>query len=211
MRDFPVFVTEHGVASLTLKEITYRGIAYIRLQDSLEPELLLKECLDFCTAAGAQSVFATGHACLEKFPLSNVIIGMQCCVAMLPTSQLEVIPVTRDTFSQWQEIYNEKMRRVSNATTITHQDREKLAEGGAYFVRENGTLVGIGMVAEDTLHAIASLIPGKGRQILAALCGKIRGDTVRLEVSNDNLPALRLYTAVGFQQTGEISRWYRVK
>ena len=48
MKDFPVFTTEHGVASLVLKEIPYQGAAYITLRDSLEPELLLEDCLQFC-------------------------------------------------------------------------------------------------------------------------------------------------------------------
>ena len=34
MKDFPVFTTENGVASLILKEIPYRGEAYIHLRDS---------------------------------------------------------------------------------------------------------------------------------------------------------------------------------
>ena len=42
MKDFPVFTTEYGVASLILKEIPYQGTAYITLQDSLEPEKLLE-------------------------------------------------------------------------------------------------------------------------------------------------------------------------
>ena len=48
MKDLPLFTTEHGVASLVLKEIPYQKTAYIILRDSLEPEALLKECADFC-------------------------------------------------------------------------------------------------------------------------------------------------------------------
>ena len=33
MRDFPIFSTETGVSSLTLKEIPYKKQAYIRIQD----------------------------------------------------------------------------------------------------------------------------------------------------------------------------------
>ena len=53
MKDIPVFTTENGAASLILGEIPYRGQAYIRIQDSLEPESLLKECVSFCRMCGA--------------------------------------------------------------------------------------------------------------------------------------------------------------
>ena len=43
MKDFPVFTTENGVASLVLKEIPYRREAYITLRDSRTPEALLEE------------------------------------------------------------------------------------------------------------------------------------------------------------------------
>ena len=38
MRDFPVFTTEYGVASLILKEVPYRQEAYIILQATEAPE-----------------------------------------------------------------------------------------------------------------------------------------------------------------------------
>ena len=41
MKDFPVFSTSYGVASLILKEIPYRQEAYIHIQSTLEPEQLL--------------------------------------------------------------------------------------------------------------------------------------------------------------------------
>ena len=78
MRDIPVFTTPAGVASLTLKEIPYRGMAYIRLQDSVEPEQLLKECVDFCRAAGAEYVFATGHSILKDYPVHTSIWRLSC-------------------------------------------------------------------------------------------------------------------------------------
>ena len=48
MRDFPVFTTENGVSSITLKEVPYKGVAYIKIQSSLQPESFLQECVDFC-------------------------------------------------------------------------------------------------------------------------------------------------------------------
>ena len=72
MKDFPVFTTENGVASLVLKEIPYRRCAYIILRDSLEPEALLAECISFCRACGAERVFAA-RLLMEGNTYSQVI------------------------------------------------------------------------------------------------------------------------------------------
>ena len=80
MKDIPVFATEYGVASLVLKEIPYLGAAYVTVQDSLEPEKLLEECIGFCRACGAERVCATGHPALEKRPLYTAMWQMRCGV-----------------------------------------------------------------------------------------------------------------------------------
>ena len=61
MRNIPVFTTEYGVGSLILREIPYRQEAYIRIQDTKEPEAFLGECVDFCKAAGAERIYGTGQ------------------------------------------------------------------------------------------------------------------------------------------------------
>ena len=48
MKDIPVFDTPYGVASLFLREIPYRGRAYIKIQSALEPEKLLEENRERC-------------------------------------------------------------------------------------------------------------------------------------------------------------------
>ena len=57
MRDFPVFTTENGVGSITLKEVPYKGIAYIKIQSSQQPCEFLEECVDFCISAGADRIY----------------------------------------------------------------------------------------------------------------------------------------------------------
>ena len=52
MKDIPMFTTEYGAASLILRELPYRGIAYVRLQATEQPEKLLEECIGFCRAFG---------------------------------------------------------------------------------------------------------------------------------------------------------------
>ena len=77
MRDFPVFTTEHGVASLVFHEIPYKGIAYITLQDTLQPDKLLQDCVEFAVAAGAEKIYAKGHPYLESYPLHTAIWKMR--------------------------------------------------------------------------------------------------------------------------------------
>ena len=210
MRDFPVFATENGVASLVLKEITYKQEAYIYLQDTQTPEALLKECADFCTAAGAERILATGHSILEQYPLHTVLIAMRCSRESIPETDAALFPVQPETFETWREIYNRKMAAVHNAATITAFDRENVI-GGGYFVHRGDTLLGIGKVSGSTIEVVAAQQQGAGREVLAALCYAITGDTVELEVAKENLPAVRLYEKMGFVPVREISRWYRVK
>ena len=67
MKDFPFFTTEYGVASLVLKEIPYKGEAYITLRDAQpgQEAELLAECVSFCRMAGAEKILAAGHSVLE--------------------------------------------------------------------------------------------------------------------------------------------------
>ena len=78
MRDIPVFTTEYGVASLALKEIPYTKRAHITLQAAKMPEKLLEECISFCRSCGAEDIYATGHQCLEKYPLYAQMQLMTC-------------------------------------------------------------------------------------------------------------------------------------
>ena len=64
-----MFDTEFGIASLVLKEIPYKGIAYIILREVWDPEGLLMECVSFCRMVGAERVYATGHEALSQYPL----------------------------------------------------------------------------------------------------------------------------------------------
>ena len=56
MKDFPMFTTEFGIASLILREIPYRGEAFILIQDTQQPEELLAVCISFCQICGAEKI-----------------------------------------------------------------------------------------------------------------------------------------------------------
>lgn len=211
MRDFPVFTTENGIASLVLREIPYRGEAYITLQDTQTPELLLAECVDFCKMAGAENVYATGHGWLEKYPIYTDVVKMQRPRVGLPESNAALFPVTEKTIEQWRSCYNDRMKDVHNASTMTRNDGKQLLEkGGGYFVHRDEELLGIGIARGDKIETIASVKPGAGDTVLLALCSALFSENVALEVSSHNERAIRLYERLGFLKTKLLRTWYDV-
>lgn len=211
MKDFPVFTTEYGVASLILKEVPYRQEAYIILQSTQQPEELLKECVSFCRMVGAEKIFARGHVYVEQFPLHTIIYEMRGDALAAEADMACLFPVTEQTVSRWRSIYNERMRRVDNGATLESKEEKKILEsGGAYFVHREGELLGIGWLEGCKLLALAAVKPGAGESVLRALMSLIPGENMILEVASTNGRAVRLYEKLGFLKTGEIHRWYRV-
>ena len=212
MRDFPVFTTQNGVASIVLREVPYKGIAYITLQNTLNPKELLAECVDFCKVAGAEKVYATGHPILENYPIYTSVLKMQQSRENLPETDAALFPLTEKTLEQWHRLYNEKMENVPNASTMTREDANKLlACGAGYFVHRGQNLLGIGIAQGDKIEAVIAVQPGAGEDVLLALCGALFSEQVVLEVASTNKPALKLYDRLGFLKTGELSRWYDVR
>ncbi len=211
MRDMPVFTTEHGVASLVLREIPYRKRAHIKLQATREPEQLLAECVAFCQACGAEWIDAAGHLSLEKYPLITSIHLMQRPREGLTRADAQLFPVTQGTVKQWLDICNERMAHVPNSAWMDSRDgKEMLQKGDGYFVHKQGTLLGIGRASVDTIDVVISLVPGAGETVVKALAELLTEDTVKLQVASENQRAVRLYERLGFVQTKELSRWYRV-
>lgn len=211
MKDFPVFTTEFGVASLVLKEVPYRREAYITIQSTEDPEELLKECISFCRMVGAEKIYAKGHPILERYPLHTIIYEMRG-EAVVDTEKLEhLFPVTEKTVGKWRQISNQRMRDVDCAATQTFADEKFLLEtGGAYFIHRNGELLGIGLMQDTELMQICAVKPGMGERVAHTLLSTVEGSTVHLEVASTNERAIRLYERLGFIKTGEKSRWYRV-
>lgn len=211
MKDFPVFTTPYGVASVILKEVPYQGIAYIIIRDSQEPEQLLQECCGFCRACGAETIYATGHKMLERYPLYTVLAQMQAETAALAETDAALFPVQEKTLPRWLEIYNQKVRQVPNGAWMTDADGKKMLErGDGYFIHRGQCLLGIGMAAYDHIDWVASVLPGAGRDVVCALNHAMMEQTVSLTVALENRKAVALYESLGFVKTREISRWYRV-
>ena len=210
MKDLPVFTTEYGVASLTLREIVYTGKAYIKLQATQQPKELLEECIGFCRAVGAEEIYAAGHAYLEVYPLHTAIVQMQCGRDTLGDTDAALWPLQREKVKDFLEIYRQKVRHVPNGAWFTDADGVKLAsEGGGYFVHRGDELLGIGIVSGGEIQFVASLVPGAGEDVLKALA-HAADDELLLEVATANEKALALYERSGFIKTKELSRWYRV-
>lgn len=210
MRDIPLFTTEYGVSSLVLKEIPYKGQAYIHIRDVQEEGFSdhLKECVSFCRMAGAEEVFAAGHDSLERYPLYTAVWEMRGNSSLDATEAL--FPVTEATVSQWRKIYNERMRSVDNSGTLEARDEQRILNSGTYFVHREGTLLGIGWMEDNKLLAIAAVEPGAGETVARSLFSLATEECILLEVASTNHRAIRLYEKLGFVKTREISRWYRV-
>lgn len=213
MRDFPIFTTEYGLSSLTLKEIPYKNKAYIHIRD-VQPDFFqehLKECVSFCRMCGADAIFAAGNEKLEAYPRHMAVVEMRGMARPDPEQVKCLFPVTEATVSEWRRIYNEKMRPVDNTATLESRDEKKILEsGGAYFVHENGRLLGIGWVEENKLLAVAAVEQGAGWPVMHTLMSLMEEEQMVLEVASTNERAVRLYERLGFLKTCEISRWYDV-
>lgn len=211
MRDFPVFTTENGVGSLVLKEIPYRGVAYITIHDSSFPLEFLQECEEFCRIAGASCIYARGHEILRTYPLYTTVIQMSVALDSIPQSDASLFPVTDKTIARWRELYNHKMQHVDNASYMSERDAEEmLKRGDGYFIHRDGSLLGIGMASDNHIACIASVTPGGGREVVCALVHALMDDRVTLEVASTNQKAIKLYEGLGFIQISEVSTWYKI-
>lgn len=211
MKDIPMFTTEYGVASLFLREITYRGRAHIKIQSTLEPEKLLEECVSFCRMCGAEWIDAAGDEYLEKYPLITSILAMQCDRSRIGETDACLFPVTEQTLQQWLDIYNERMKDIPNAAYMDSKDgRELLKSGDGYFIHRDGHLLGIGKAKDDFIDTVVAVVPGAGETVVQALCSNLQGDTVKLWVASANLRAVKLYERMGFVPTKELSRWHQI-
>lgn len=211
MKDFPMFTTEFGVASLTLREIPYRGEAYIIIQDTRQPEELLAECISFCRVCGAEKIYVRGHAIAENYPLHCIIYEMRGIAQIDETRVEHLWPVTQENIAQWRELMNEKMRPVDNSGTLVKKgEQEILDSGGAYFVHHEGELLGAGWLVGNELLLLCAAKPGAGERVMHTLFSLIPGENVKLDVVSTNERAIRLYEKLGFVKTAELRRWYRV-
>lgn len=210
MRDFPFFTTETGISALVLREIPYRKEAYIHIrqvQEGMLPEHL-RECVSFCRMAGAERIFAAGDG-LEDYPKGAAVLRMRG-IAQPDREQVACLfPVTKETAPRWREIHNKAMAGVDNAATLESRDEERLmGQPGAYFVHDDGSLLGIGWLEDERLLAMAAVRKGSGRRVMHSLLSLAEGANLELEVASTNQRAIRLYESFGYVKTGLVRQWY---
>ena len=213
MRDFPIFTTDFGVSSLVLKEIPYKNAAYIHIRDVQKGFMKehLEECVKFCRMAGADRIFAAGYGELDQYPLYMSVLQMRADAWVDREKLCNLFPVTEQTVSRWRAIANERLRNVDNAATLESRDeKEILSSGGAYFVHDNGTLLGIGWMKNTELLLLAGVKPGAGEKVMHSLMSLAEGASVSLNVASTNTRAIHLYEKLGFVKTAVISTWYEV-
>lgn len=213
MRDLPFFITDNGVADLILKEIPYKQTAYIRVREAQPGELdqLIGECRAFCRMAGADRIYATGHPELDRWPRYTEELAMRGTAWVDREKLCSLFPVTDQTVTRWRGIYNERMASVHNSATLESRDEKRILESaGAYFVHENGDLLGIGWLEDTALLAVASVKPGAGEKVMHTLMSLVEGAVMSLEVASTNERAIKLYEKLGFLPVASVSEWYDV-
>ena len=210
MKDFPIFTTQFGAASLTLSQIPYRKEAYIHLQDWDEKDRqnLIRECASFCRMAGAAKIYVTPA---EGTPAVRIL--RMRGVPQLDEQQVEhIFPVTEKTVSAFRKIANERLRGVDLAAMLEAREEEKiLSSGGAYFIHRSGSLLGIGWLEGDCLKLLASVVPGAGYRVAQTLLSVEPGQSISLEVASTNGRAIHLYERLGFLPVEELEAWEEVQ
>ena len=211
MKDFPMFTTEYGVASLVLREVPYRQEAFVTVQSTQQPEELIRECISFCRICGAEKIYARNHEFVEQYPMHCIIYEMRGPVEVDESKVANLWPVTRETIGKWREFLNEKMRPIDNSGTLVKQgEQEILDTGGAYFVHREGKLLGAGWLVDDELLLIAAAENGMGEQVLHTLLSVTCPEQLRPDVVSTNERAIRFYEKMGMIKTAEKRRWYQI-
>ena len=210
MKDLPIFTTEFGAASLTLRQIPYRKEAYIHLQDyeQQDRQALLEECAAFCRTAGAEKIYVTPPAGEPDVK----ILRMRGVPALNEEDIQNIFPVTEQTVASWRKIANDRLKTVDLSAMLEKKDeKDILASGGAYFVHRQGTLLGIGWIQEDTLKLLASTVPGEGYRVAQTIFSVQPGISIQLEVASTNERAIHLYEKLGFLPAEQLEAWEQVR
>ena len=211
MKNIPLFTTMHGVASIILEGIPFNKTAYIRIQTSSDPALLCSDCIDFCRAAGAETIYAMGHSPSRKTMPDFTIIRMKRDRITLPLINTQLVAVDKENFTEFRRLYNQRMKEISAVSYVSVADLNNLLKkNNGYFIYQDAEMIGIGIADEVWIRTIISLKPGKGEAVLLSLNTVLEGNEVCVELVDNNLPAKRLYERMGFQYYETVSEWYKI-
>lgn len=211
MRDIPLLTTQNGVASLMFKKIPFTKEAYVHIRDSVACNELVKECIDICRMAGAEIIYATGHDALADRTLFCSVLRYSVSGTHLPKTDALALPVTPEQKEWWRQLYNQKMAPVPAAAPLTISETEELIQKGrAFCVFRDCSILGIGVAYDGQLQAIASVLPGGGREVVLALAACLSEPEISLSVASTNEKAIKLYRSLGFDEVGLEGIWYKI-
>lgn len=214
MKDFPIFTTSAGTASLILREIPYKKTACVFIRSVFPGGMgtVLSECRTFCVQAGAERVLVTADEPLG-LPLDHEMLELSRPKSGLPFLEEPVLlePLTWENASDYQTVYNRLFAVIPTAATCDKTGLSRLVPSGtAFLTRMDGKTAGIG-VAEGSELRVVGVLPeyrGLGRRLTLTLLEKLEGPELFLSVSSTNKPALSLYERLGFQRRRILGRWY---
>lgn len=203
MKDIPLFTGTHGMATLILREIPYRGEAYVHLRAVFDSqEALLRECAGFCRMAGAARTYVSGKGDFSDYPVYARLIGRSVACQTLPKTTAHAAP-TEDS-DTWLRLYREKFRAVPAANSCPEAK-------GLYFIVQDGERIGIGQMEGSKLLSVAALQKGKGADCVCAMAALCADERLTLLCAEENLPAMRLYDSLGFSRENVHEVWYCAK
>lgn len=215
MRDILFFEGKHGIASLILREIPSRRLAYVVLQCPMENSVreLAEECRTFCTLAGAEHVFCCYEtpvpgwqiaAQLERWDFSRSDRAEQLCAG------LRIEPVTASTSAVYRSAYQTAFAPVWFAKRCDETDLERMVKSGtAYLIYEKAALIGLGEWCGAELASVAVTPAGRGRgmAVLQKLLEAAPAERLFLQTVSVNYAAARLYQAAGFRRGPVQAYW----
>lgn len=211
MRDIPMFTTASGIASLYFKKIPFTKEAFVEIRVSNSLEELVKECIDVCRMAGAERIFATGHAVMQQYPLFCTVSKYCVSKDILSNTEAFALPLTESQAYWWRRVYNQKMRNVPTAVPLSESDVEALIrKKHAYCVYKDFDAIGIGVAYDGQIQAVASAAPGGGHDSVLALSNVLESDVISLYVASTNIKAIELYRSLGFTEAEQQMCWYQI-
>ena len=217
MRNIPMFTAANGMASLILREIPYSGRAYVMVRSVWNGRIegLLRECADFCRAAGASEVLASDGK--NDLPADHAYDILRLTVerAALPMLErpVELVPVSGENGDAYLKIYNGCFREVPGAASYDKKDLQRLVTGKTGFLAvQDGDYAGVVELDPDGIAGIAVLPRhrGLGHDLALTALQQVKTETLCLKVADTNRRAVALYRRLGFGNDTLVSRWWRI-
>lgn len=217
MKDIPMFNGTHGMASLVFREIAVTGRAYavIRSVWNGKTTAFLQECLDFCRAVGAETVYAAYGT--EELPAEHGwdMLRMEVEKDRLPQGNpVELEALCPENGAAFLEIYNRCFRELPGSSVYGQKDLQRLYDTDcAFLAKTDGNYAAVAEISEIGLESIGVLpeFRGLGYDLALTVLPMVPRKVISLKVASTNEKALALYDRLGFQTVEITERWWRLQ